>query len=152
MKNKAIQTRRPHIRDRATQEEAEAIPSRNPSHPGCITHQLLFLAAASGVLSWIATIAGPAACPLSTRKPLPSSTVEFFRSSISVFLVVLASKFFVTHVSAAVTTIAELPEATFATATAFLADIATGYLLVQRPFPDTEEASEVLDKDKRADE
>ena len=152
MKNKATQTRRPRVRNRATQTEAEAIPLQNPLKPGRIARVLLFLAMASLILSWIAAIPAAAARPLSAGEPLPSSTVDFFRSLVSLSLVVVASRFLVTRVSAAVTTIPHLPEATSAAATAFLAAIAADYLLVRRPRPDTEEASEVVDEEKQVDE
>ena len=151
MKNKAIQTKRPHVRDRATQTEAEAIPPRKPSRPGRIIHLFLLLVAASLILSWIAAIPTAAARPLSAGQHLPASTMEFFRSLVSVSLVVIASKFLATHASAAVTTIPELPEPTAAAATAFMAALAAAYLLVKKPRPDTEEAVEVVGSEAQAD-
>ena len=152
MKNKANQTRRPYVHDKATQTEAEAIPLRNPSRPGRITRLLLFLAAASLILSWIAAIPTAAARPLSTGEHFPSTAVDLFRSLVSVSLIVVASKFLATHASATVTSIPELPEPTAAAATAFVAAIAMGYLLVRRPRPDTEESLEVVDEAVRANE
>ena len=152
MKNKAIQTRRPHVRDRATQTEAEAIPPRKPSRPGRIIHLFLFLVAASLILSWIAAIPGAEARPFHTGEHFPSSSAGLLRSIVSISLVVVASRFLVIHAAATVTTIPELPEPTAAAATAFVMAIATGYLLVQRLRPDTEESLEVVDETSRANE
>ena len=64
----------------------------------------------------------------------------------------MISKFLVTHVSAAVTTTPDLPEPTTAAATIFVSAIAARYLLVRLHRPDTKEAVEVVDEEKRADE
>ena len=152
MKNKAIQTRRPHVRDRATQTEAEAIPLRKPSRPGRIIYLFLVLVTASLILSWIAAIPAVTARPLSGGEHLPSSAANLFRSLASISLVVVASKFLVTHAAAAVTTIPELPEPTTVGATAFVAAIAAGYLLVQRPRPETTESIEVVNEASKASE
>ena len=150
MKNKAIQTRRPHVRDRATQTEVETIPLRNPSRPKRIARLVFFLAAASLVQTWIAAIPGAHARPLTTASSFPSSAVKLFRTMASMSLVVIASKFLITHVAAAVKTIPELPEPTHAAATAFIAAIATGYLLVRKPRPESEEAVEVIEEATKA--
>ena len=152
MKNKAIQTRRPHVRDRATQTEAEAIPLQNPFRPERATRLLLLFLAASLVLSWIAAIPGAEARPLLTGEHFPSSSARLLRSVVSISLVVVASGFLTVRAAAAVTTVPELPEPTAAAATAFVAAITMGYLLVRRPRPDAEESLEVVDETNRANE
>ena len=153
VKNAAIQTRKPRVQSRATQTEAEALPLPTPAPLALqrIIRLVLFLAAVSLLLAFAAGLPGAHAHPLTVGEHFPTSTMSLFRSFVSVSLVVVTSKFLVTHVSAAVTTIPDLPEPTTAAATIFISAIAAGYLLVRRPRPDTEEAVEVVDEEKRAD-
>ena len=154
VKNAAIQTRKPRVQSRATQKEAEALPLPTPAPLALqrIIRLVLFLAAVSLLLAFAAGLRGARARPLTLGEHFLTSTMSLFRSFISVSLVVVISKFLVTHVSAAVTTIPDLPEPTTTAATIFVSAIATGYLLVRQPRQDTEEAVEVIDEEKRADE
>ena len=112
---------------------------------------ILFITA-SLALAGLAAIPGAQARPLTAIKHFPASSAGFLRAIVSVSLIVICSKFLFAKVAAAVTTIPDLPEATSAAGTAFLAAIAAGYLLVRRPRPDTEEAVEVVDEEKRTNE
>ena len=154
VKNAAIQTRKPRVQSRATQTEAEALPLPTPAPLALqrIIRLVLFLAAVSLLLTLAAGLPGAHARPLTVGEHFPTSTMSLFRSFVSGSLVVVISKFLVTHVSAAVTTIPDLPEPTTAVATIFVSAIAAGYLLVRQPRPDTEEAVEVVDEEERADE
>ena len=147
-RTKAIQTRRTRTRNRATQTEAEAIPL-HASYPVQRTVYLILLfVTASLVLAGFAAIPGAQARPLTAIEHLPASSAGLLRAIVSISLIVISSKFLFAKAAAAVTTIPDLPEATSAAATAFLAAIATGYLLVRRPRPDTEEELEVVEEEK----
>ena len=67
-------------------------------------------------------------------------------------LIIAIGRLLVSSAAAAIVTVPELPEPTAAAATPFVAPIAAGYLLIQRPPPDAEEAAEVIDQEKRMDE
>ena len=154
VRNAAIQTKKPLVRSKGTQTEAEALPlpTHEPLALQGIIRLVLFLITAGLLLAFAAGLPGAHARPLTAGEHFPTSTMSFFRSLVSLSLVVVISKFLVTHVSAAVTTIPDLPEPTTAAATIFISAIAAGHLLVRRPRPDTEEAVEVVDEEKRADE
>ena len=153
VKNAAIQTRKPRVQSGATQTEAEALPLPTPAPLALqrIIRLVLFLAAVSLLYAFAAGLHEAHARPLTVGEHFPTSTMSLFRSFVSVSLVVVISKFLVTHVSAAVTTLPDPPEPTTPAATIFVSAIAAGYLLVRQARPDTEEAVEVLDKEKQAD-
>ena len=151
-RTKAIQTRRSQTRNRATQTEAEAIPPHALPSVRRIAYLILFLAAASLVLAGLAAIPGAQARPLTATEHLPSSSAGLLRAAVSISLIVIISKYLVTRVTAAVTGVPELPEPTTAGATAFVAAIAAGYLLVRKPRPETEESVEVVDETARTSE
>lgn len=142
-----MQTGRPHTENRATQTEAEALPLHAPPLARQLAHLILNLATASIVLAGLAAVPGAYAHPLAAIENLPSSTTGLLRAIAATSLVLTAGKFLVTHVAAAVTDIPDLPEPTAVAATAFIAAIAAGYLLVRRPRPETEEAIEVIKRD-----
>ena len=151
-RNKAVQTKRSRTRNRATQTETEVIPPHASRHVIRIIYLVLLLAAVGLALTGLAAIPGAHARPLTAAEHFPSSSAGLLRSIVSISLVIVASKFMVTHVSAAVTAIPALPEPTTTAAATFVAAIAAGYLLVQRPSLDAEEAVEVVDQDKLANE
>ena len=149
---KAIQTRRTRTRNRATQTEAEAIPLYAPSSVKRIVHLIVLLAAISLVLARLATIPGEQASPLAATEHFPSSSAGLLRAIVAISLVIAVGRLLVSRAAAAIVTVPEHPEPTAAAATAFVAAIAAGYLLIQRPPRDAEEAAEVIDQEKRIDE
>ena len=145
-RNKAVQTRKSRTRNRATQTEAEAIPLRAPPHATRVIYLILVLVASSIALAGLAAIPGAHARPLTAMRHSPSSSAELLRAIASISLIVVGSKFLFAKAAAAVTTIPELPEPTVVGATAFVAAVAAGYLLVRRPHPETEESIKVIDE------
>lgn len=95
----AVETRRPRMRNRATQTEAEALLLLTPAPLTAqrMVRLVLLLINASLLLAFIAALPSADARPLSANNYLPSSFVEPFRSIFSVSLVVVASKFLVTR-------------------------------------------------------
>lgn len=151
-KNKAVQTRRPRTRNRATQTEKETFPLPAPPVASRLICAVLLLVYVSLLLALITAFPGADARSLSAGEHLPSTSTGLLRAIVSLSLVIVVSKFLVTQAAAAVTTIPELPEPTTAGATAFVAAIAAGYFLVRRPRPETEEAVEVIDEAAKASE
>ena len=151
-RNRAIQTKQSRTRNRATQTEAEAIPLHAPSYVTRVAYLILLRAAASIALAGLAAIPGADARPLTATENFPSSAPGLLRAVVSVSLVIIASKSLFVKAAAAVTTIPELLEPTAVGATAFVAAIAAGYLLVRRPRPETEESVEVIDEAIKASE
>ena len=151
-RNKAIRTKRSRRQSRATQTETEVILLHASRRVIRAVYLVFLLAAAGLALTGLAAIPGAHASPLTAAEHFPPSSAGLLRSMVSISLVIVASKFVVTYVPAAVTAIPELPEPTATSAATFVAAIAAGYLLVQRPRPDAEEAVEVVDEDKRANE
>ena len=151
-RSKAIQTRRSRTRNRATQTEAEAIPLHAPPPVRRIANLILLLVTASLVLAGLAAIPGAQARPLTATEHFPSSSVGFLQAIVSFSLIAVSSKFNFAKAAAAVTTVPELPEPTTAGATAFVAAITVGFLLVRKPRPETEESVEVIDEATRTSE
>ena len=100
MKNSARQRRHPHVRDKATQTEAEATQLRNPSRLDRLIRLLLFLAATSLALAWISAIPGAHAQQLTTANSSPSSAIGLLHTMLTLSLIVVTSQILVTHVAA----------------------------------------------------
>ena len=120
-RNKAVQTGRPRTRNKATQTEAEALPLQNRPFPSVrlLVRLVVLLIVVSVTLAIIAALPGADARPLSANEHFPSSPPGLLRAIISVSLVIVASKFLVTHAAAADTDIPELPEHTTPAVTPF---------------------------------
>ena len=121
VKNAAIQTRKPRVQNRATQTEAETLPLPTPAPLSLqrIVRLVLFLAAASLLLTFAASLPGAHARPLAAAKNIPSSATHLLRSFITISLLAIIAKKLVSFAAAA--PYPEIPDLAEASATAVAA-------------------------------